>query len=155
MRALSEATFVIQRATPSDARPICELSQVSFAEYDPHAARTTANMMLEPGARTLVAERNGKLLGFIILRRQAGEALAVNAIAVTPTERGRGVGKRLMQAAERYAKSHAISRITLCTAQANLAALDLFLRRGFNITGRTAVYYWRGQPACWLEKRLG
>ena len=155
MRTLSEATFVIRRATPSDARLIRELSLVAFGEYDPRAARTTANMMLEPGARTLVAERNGKLLGFIILRRQTGATLAVNAIAVTPTERGTGVGKRLMQAAEHYAKSHGIGRITLCTAQANLAALDLFLRRGFSITGRTAVYYWRGQPACWLEKQLG
>jgi ribosomal protein S18 acetylase RimI-like enzyme len=155
MRALSEAVAVIRRATPRDAQLIRELSQVSFSEYDPRASRTTANMMREPEARTLVAEHDGKLLGFIILRHRAGSALAVNAIAVAPSERGRGVGKRLMQAAERYAKSHGIGRITLCTAQANLAALDLFLRRGFSITSRTAVYYWRGQPACMLEKPIG
>jgi ribosomal protein S18 acetylase RimI-like enzyme len=154
MRALSAAVAVIRRATPSDARLIRELAQVSFGEYDPRASRTTANMMLEPEARTLVAERGGKLLGFVILRRQAGKALAVNAIAVTPAERGKGVGKRLMQAAEHYARSHGIDRIALCTAQANLAALDLFLRRGFTITGRAAAYYWRGQPACTLEKHI-
>jgi [ribosomal protein S18]-alanine N-acetyltransferase len=154
MRALPAALFVIRRAIASDSRPIRELSQVSFGEYDPSAARTTANMMREPGARTLVAERDGKRLGFIILRRRSGQPLAINAIAVTPSERGTGVGKRLMQAAEHYARSHGISRIGLCTAQANLAALDLFLRRGFVITGRTTAYYWRGQPACWLEKRL-
>jgi ribosomal protein S18 acetylase RimI-like enzyme len=154
MRALSEAVTVIRHATVSDAQLIRELAQLSFGEYDPRAARTTANMMLEPGATTLVAERGAKVLGFIILRRQPANALAVNAIAVTPTERGTGVGKRLMQAAERRARSHGIGRIRLCTAQANLAALDLFLRRGFTIVGRTAVYYWRGQPACTLEKRI-
>jgi ribosomal protein S18 acetylase RimI-like enzyme len=154
MRALLEAVTSIRSATPSDARLIRELSQVSFGEYDPHAARTTAKMMLEPAARTLVADRGGKVLGFVILRRQPDAALAVNAIAVAPMARGTGVGKRLMQAAEHCAKSHGIDRITLCTAQANVAALDLFLRRGFTITGRTAVYYWRGQPACTLEKHL-
>ncbi len=150
----SEVAVAIRRATPGDARFIHGLSQVAFGEYDPNASRTTASMMLEPEAHTLVAERAGKPLGFIILRRQSPEGLAINAIAVTPSERGKRFGQRLMQAAENYAKAHAIKRITLCTAQANLAALDLFLRTGFVIIDRTAVRYWRGQPACKLEKRV-
>jgi GNAT superfamily N-acetyltransferase len=111
-------------------------------------------MLLEPGARALIAEREGKRLGFIILHAQAADVLAVNAIAVLPGERGKRVGRSLMQAAERYAKSHGSSRMTLNTAQANLGALDLFLRCGFVIVDRTAARYWRGQPACRLEKRI-
>jgi ribosomal protein S18 acetylase RimI-like enzyme len=153
--ALSDLAVAIRAATPGDARFIHDLSEVAFGEYDPNAGRTTASMMLEPAAQTLVAARADKPLGFIILRRESPTCLGVNAIAVTPNERGKRIGQRLMKAAEGHAKAHAFSRITLCTAQANLAALDLFLRAGFVIIDRTKIRYWRGQPACQLEKRVG
>jgi ribosomal protein S18 acetylase RimI-like enzyme len=152
MHALSEAGLAVRDVAPSDAQFIHQLSRAAFGEYDPRAGRTTANMMLEAGSQTLVAARSGTPIGFVILRRQSSEVLAVNAIAVTPSERGKRVGKRLLQAAEQYAKSHGFGRLSLCTAQANLAALDLFLRAGFVITDRTAIRYFGGQPACKLEK---
>ncbi len=155
MPARSEVAVAVRHGTAGDAPFIQQLSVVAFGEYDPNAGRTTANMMLETRAQTLVAERDGKRLGFIILHRPSPGGLAVNAIAVTPSERGKRVGQRLMQAAEQYARANGISRITLATAQANLAALDLFLRSGFVITDRTTIRYWRGQPACKLEKRIG
>jgi len=154
MPALSEVAIAIRRATLKDARFIEQLSEVAFGEYDPNAPRTTTKMMRETDAQTLIADRDGKSLGFIILHRQSPTVLAVNAIAVTPSERGKRIGQRLMQTAEHYAKAHGITRITLSTAQANLAALDLFLRIGFVITDRSTVRYWRGQPACKLEKRI-
>lgn len=154
MPALAEVAVAIRRATPGDARFIHDLAQVAFGEYDPDASRTTERMMREAAAETLVAERDGQRLGFVVLRRESPECLAVNAIAVTPNERGRRVGQRLMKAAESYATARGIKRITLSTAQANLAALDLFLRAGFVIVDRSAVRYWRGQPACRLEKRV-
>jgi dTDP-4-amino-4,6-dideoxy-D-galactose acyltransferase len=110
-------------------------------------------MMLESSAQTLVAERNGTPLGFVILHAPSSTQLAINAIAVNPSERGKRIGQHLMQAAEHHASSHGFTRITLSTAQANLAALDLFLRSGFTITHRT-TRYWGNQPACQLEKRL-
>jgi ribosomal protein S18 acetylase RimI-like enzyme len=60
-----------------------------------------------------------------------------------------------MQAVERYAKARGFRALSLKTAQANLAALDLFLRNGFAITERAELYYFGGQPACRLVKTLG
>jgi len=153
MRALLESEVAIRRATAVDAPFIHELSKLAFAEYDPNAARATANMMLETGAQTLLAERNGSPLGFVILHSRSSIALAINAIAVSPSERGKRIGQRLMHAAEQHAKSHGFTRITLTTAQANLAALDLFLRSGFSIIARNSRYF-GNQPACTLEKRI-
>lgn len=153
MRAPRESDVAIRRATPADAAFIRELAQLAFAEYDPNAAHAATAMMLEAGARTLLAERAGTPLGFVILHAQSSTALAINAIAVSPGERGKRIGQRLMQAAEHHARSHGFTRITLTTAQANLAALDLFLRSGFNITHRTTRYF-GNQPACKLEKRV-
>jgi ribosomal protein S18 acetylase RimI-like enzyme len=150
----SQPAPTIRLAQASDAAFVRRLSAVAFAEYDPGAAGTTAHLMHAPGARTLLAERSGVPLGFVIVQRQRDDSLALAAIAVTRREQGLGVGRRLMQAAEREAKSQGIGRLTLTTAQANLAALDLFLRSGFVITKRNVVRYWRGQPACHLEKQL-
>jgi ribosomal protein S18 acetylase RimI-like enzyme len=154
VRSLSEAAIAIRALEPQDARFIARLAPQAFGEYDPSAARTTAAMLREPGATTLLAARGDEPLGFVILRPEAPHVLSINAIAVTASARGRGVGRMLMQAAEGYAKSRGAVRLTLNTAQANLAALDLFLRRGFVIVDRSVVRYWRGQPACKLEKRL-
>ena len=153
MRAALESEIAIRGAIPGDTPFIHQLSKLAFAEYDPNAARATASMMLEAGAQTLVAEGAGRPLGFVILHAQSSSDLAINAIAVSPRERGKRIGQRLMRAAELYAKSHGFTRITLSTAQANVAALDLFLRSGFSITTRGSRYF-GNQPACRLEKRI-
>ncbi|RYZ07112.1 MAG: GNAT family N-acetyltransferase [Myxococcales bacterium] len=153
MRAGVEFQVAVRLASSGDASFIRELSRLAFSEYDPHASRATARMMLERGARTLVAESLGRPLGFIILHASSFRDLAIHAIAVSPSERGRRVGQRLMRAAEHHARSLGCTRITLTTAQANLAALDLFLRFGFKITSRGTRYHGK-QPACHLEKRV-
>jgi ribosomal-protein-alanine N-acetyltransferase len=153
MRAATE-TIRLRPFATDDVPFVRALSRDAFAEFDPRAARTTSQLLTRPGARCWVAERGGVALGFVITEPEAKQALAITAIAVTKTTRGRGVGRLLMRAAERHALARDASRITLTTAQANLAALDLFLRCGFVLTGRRMVRYWRGQPACQLEKNL-
>jgi ribosomal-protein-alanine N-acetyltransferase len=76
----------------------------------------------------------------------------VLAVAVARRARARGIGGQLMHVAERHAFAGGVRRLTLFTADANLAALDLFLRRGFRIIARKPGFYARGQDACQLEK---
>jgi ribosomal protein S18 acetylase RimI-like enzyme len=153
MRA-STATTRLRLLAAEDAPFVRALSRDAFGEFDPHAARTTAHLLARPGARGWIAERGGEPVGFVITEPEPRNALAITAIAVARAARGSGVGGLLMRAAERHAVVRGSSRITLTTAQANLAALDLFLRCGFSITERRLVRYWRGQPACRLEKNL-
>lgn len=155
MLTAPERGIAVREARASDSVFIEQLAAVSFREYDPRAARTTASMIREAGALTLLAERQGEALGFIVLQPRSGATLAINAIAVTPSQRGKRVGRSLMAAAERAAEARGLDRLTLNTAQSNLAALDLFLRAGFVITARRPGGYLRPQPTCQLEKRLG
>jgi hypothetical protein len=59
-----------------------------------------------------------------------------------------------MQLFERFALQHGSRRLELCTAACNLAALDLFLRRGFRMLTRKQRFYALGQDACVLVKDL-
>lgn len=144
---------VIRRATLADASFIARLSEQAFGEFDPNARSAGLAMLEHPGARSWVALRGDETVGFVIVQ-EGREGTAVNAIAVSPSERGRGVGRRLMSTVERYARARGKSRLTLVTAHSNVAALDLFLRLGFVITRRRALRYARGQEACRLEKAL-
>lgn len=154
MRALLQADVAVREATADDGGFIARLSELAFGEYDPRAQQATAKMMREPQALTLLVTRSEAPLGFVIVCPQSPGTLAINAIAVVPAERGRGIGKLLMRAAEEHARALGSRRLLLSTAQANLAALDLFLRVGFVIISRTSAHYSRRQPACKLEKRL-
>jgi [ribosomal protein S18]-alanine N-acetyltransferase len=154
MHARAGAALQIRQASEADARFAVRLAEQAFGEFDPHAARTTDSLLREAGAETLIAVVAGEPAGFIVLGRTGGDVTHVNAIAVAPNQRGKGVGQRLMQEAERCAQRRSAKRLSLHTAQANLAALSLFLRCGFNITQRSASGYPRPQPTCRLEKRL-
>lgn len=143
-----------RHATEADERFAVRLGEQAFGEFDPHAARTTAGLLREAGAETLIALVGNEPAGFIVLGGTGDRVVHVNAIAVDPNQRGKGVGLRLMQEAERNAKQRGAKRLSLHTAQANLAALSLFLRCGFSITQRSASGYSRPQPTCRLEKPL-
>lgn len=111
-------------------------------------------MLSHPSMSTLVAEQRGEAVGFVIVEREEGDRCSVAAIAVRPAERGQGIGERLMRAAERNARARGAKLLTLTTAQANVAALSLFLRLGFRIVSRYSRYH-GAQPACGLQKALG
>lgn len=102
---------------------------------------------------TLVAEQRGEAVGFVVLEREGDRTFAISAIAVRTSHRGQGVGEQLMREAEHEARARGAKLLTLTTAQANVAALSLFLRLGFRIRGRRPRYY-GAQPACELHKAL-
>jgi len=100
-----------------------------------------------------VAVRDGQRLGFVTLEfgRSGGW---IQAIAVSLGERGRGVGGALMAEAIRVARRAGVPRLRLTTAQANVEALELFLKCGFLIERRMPRHYARGQDACVLGRAL-
>lgn len=139
----------------SDVAFIAALASEAFAEYSPGSARHTVSMSDEPGAHTWLAVRGSERLGFAVMRSGSERSVRLDAIAVEPASRGLGIGRRLLWHVEVEARSLAAARIELATAEANLAALDLFLKEGFRIVRTMRRYYPRGQDAHILEKRLG
>jgi len=143
----------LRRYTPEDAAFAAALSERAFAEYGAQPARYTLSVIERSDTCTWLAIEAGVPVGLVVLELRANQA-AILVIAVTESARGRGIGGLLMQAAERHAQSRGAKLLTLCTADANLAALDLFLRRGFRIVRRRPGFYSRRQDACELEKTL-
>ena len=108
--------------------------------------------MLRTGS-TLIAELNGCPAGFSV--SESHDRVAhLSAIAVEYEQRGLGVGSALLSAEQARARQRGFRALELCTADCNLEAIDLFLRRGFRIQRRLSDFYGRGQTACVLRQDL-
>jgi ribosomal protein S18 acetylase RimI-like enzyme len=162
---------------------IADLARDAFLEYTPRAVphtlalvrRCTTFVALhaprrrEPSGHDIpsgLADRAGAIerarglpsrlarVGFAAIGDEGDGVLSLHAIAVVRGQRGRGVGVRLMGAFEQLAARRGAHRLELCTADYNLAALDLFYRHGFRLLRRRERFYERGQDACVLVKDL-
>jgi ribosomal protein S18 acetylase RimI-like enzyme len=87
------------------------------------------------------AARAEERLGFVVLGPCQGASFELTAIAVLASERGRGVGRVLLDAAEASAKLQGAREIVAHTADANLSALELLLKRRYRIRRRLNRYY--------------
>lgn len=164
-----------------DEEFIATLAHEAFVEYTPYAVPHTLAMVRR--CTTLVALRERVALGegAPAVERPAGNAseppegekrprrqrvgfaaisdegegvIMLNAIAVVRSERGRGIGHYLMLAFERFARMRGGRRLELCTADYNLAAIDLFMRHDFRLLRRRERFYDRGQDACIMVRDL-
>jgi ribosomal protein S18 acetylase RimI-like enzyme len=161
---LATEALVLHPYDSGDDAFVAALAGEAFSEYTPDAVSHTLNMVRR--CTTLVAwqevrsrpgggaARRHERVGFAAIAEEVSGTLLLNAIAVVRGERGRGIGSRLMEAFERMGRARGARRLELCTADYNLAALDLFLRSGFRIVRRRERFYGRGQDACILVKDL-
>ncbi|MEO8978951.1 MAG: GNAT family N-acetyltransferase [Polyangiaceae bacterium] len=134
---------------------IARLASQAFDEYAVHPAGSTLRMARS--GVTWVACRDETPLGFVVVRPgSAGPAHAeLCAIAVDEHARGVGVGGALLAKVERVLSLAGVTEITIHTAQANVAALELFLKHGFRVERRLPRFYRGVFDACALRKRIG
>lgn len=76
--------------------------------------------------------------GYVTIHTKEGEG-SIGLIAVAEVERGRGVGRDLVDAAIDWCYTKGLDRITVVTQGRNISALRLFQRSGFLIE-RTEVW---------------
>jgi ribosomal protein S18 acetylase RimI-like enzyme len=95
----------------------------------------------KPNAVVFVAERDGQVLGYTFAGVEGfdymslrGPAGVLYDIVVDPAQRGRGVGRMLLDATLAALEERGAPRVVLSTAERNEAAQRLFARAGFRRT---------------------
>ena len=91
-------------------------------------------------ARYLVAEEDGRIVGFAGAWMILEESHMTN-IAVLPEYRGRGIGRRLMEALMQYASNLGVSYMTLEVRAGNKKAQALYTSLGFIRVSVRKKYY--------------
>lgn len=155
-------------ATAADVADVVALVESAFRGQSSRAGWTTEADLLD-GRRTgadeigeilanpaqaLLIERStdGTLAASVTLRR-AGEVAWLGMLSVKPTLQGGGRGRRVLEAAERWAQARwgvAAIRMTVIVQRSELIAW--YERRGYRLTGETAPFYY-GDARFGLPKR--
>jgi ribosomal protein S18 acetylase RimI-like enzyme len=94
--------------------------------------------------RMLVAERGGEVVGFVAASIRYPEKpweaahpwCSIDDVIVRSDLRGRGVGGRLLAAAEAWARERAAPEIRLSVGEYNQGAIGLYERLGFRTSRR-------------------
>ncbi len=154
-----QAKMTIRPAKPSDKAFIAGLSSEVFSVYGPYGS--TVSQWFKSGVTlTLVSMVGGRSAGFVMIGAlpadEEGQTCAeVLAIAVTPEFQRRGIGRELLQFAQKEAENLGEQRLLLHTARENLAAQKLFLRNGFRPVQSKPRFYPSGQDALMMVNDLG
>ena len=152
----SQTGPIVRRATPADLPSIGRLGALLVEEhygFDPRrflaaSSRTPADyasfigrQLEDPDAAVLVADDNGDVIGYAYAAVEGydymalrGPAGVLHDIIVEPGNRGRGVGRLLLDAALAFLRSRGAPRVVLLTAERNEAAQRLFASVGFRRT---------------------
>lgn len=77
---------------------------------------------------------DNKILGCVELRQEKGK-LYLGMLSVAPNTQGKGIGKKLMAAAEEHAKSLGIFSIFMTVISVRKELIDWYMRHGYQLTG--------------------
>ncbi len=107
---------------------------------DPWSEVSVRSELSNPLSDWLVAEEDGKLIGYVGSQSVAPEADVMN-LAVAPEWRKKGIGRALMKALIEQLHSRGITALFLEVRISNLPAQNLYRGLGFVEVGRRPKYY--------------
>lgn len=103
--------------------------------------------------RMFIAEVDGVRAGMIHLVGKRQSTYKISPLIVTPEFQGQlGLGSRLLEHAEAYARSNGARQLYCTVAEKNVPAMQFFLRKGFIRAGSSDSHYKSGVTETMLYK---
>jgi len=101
--------------------------------YDTHFnAASLSALLADPSTKGFVAEADGRVAGYARLFLHRGEnRLYLAALYLLPEFQGRGIGRRLVEATERYAVERHLEEVWVGVMVLNRRALGFYRKGGF------------------------
>jgi ribosomal protein S18 acetylase RimI-like enzyme len=144
-----------REAVPSDAPFVAELVNAAYRHYIPQIGTVPGPMTANYDEvirdhRVTIAERDGAIVGVIVLR-VTDEGFLIDNVAVHPAHRGTGVGKALLEFAEDEARRAGFDAVYLYTHEKMTENLALYSRFGYLEYDRRSL---RDFSLVFMRKRL-
>lgn len=133
---------------------LSEVASIEEMSFSLPWSLESLELMLTEQASALVALEDGRVLGYVGMMCVLDEGQIIN-VAVHPDARRRGVGRRLMEAAQTYAKERGIVFLSLEVRESNIAARSLYSSLGWEEQGiRKGFYSHPVENACVMTKGI-
>jgi len=124
-------------------------------QYDRISRRNLCNLLQSPSACCLGAYHRGELVGsLMLLFRKNTRSARIYSIAITPTFRGKGIGRGLLIRAERRARLRGCKRMRLEVRLDNGVAINLYEQLGYKDSQILSGYYEDGAHGMRYRKEL-
>jgi len=139
----------IEPASWRDLRLVRQLEQICFPK-DAWPLLDVIGVLTMPNVIRLKASWEGRMVGFIAGDIRTAEKVSwIATVAVLPEYRGRGIGRRLLEACEAQLPT---TLLRLCVRASNQSAIELYKRCGYYGVGSWPNYYQDGEEAIVMEK---
>lgn len=100
-------------------------------------AEALAEMIADPAQTILLAERDDELVGCVLVAEERERVGYMGLLTVSPALQGGGVGRALIEAAEKHARDVLGARtMEMTVIKRRQELIDWYVRRGYALTGR-------------------
>lgn len=141
---------IIRRADINDIDSMAELLSELFAIEEDFQADVTKqirgleHLLQSPGAVIWIAESEGEVAGMLsvqtlISTAEGGPVGLVEDVVVRQDWRGKGLGGKLLRAAEAWAEERGLTRLQLLADRGNASALAFYAKQGWIGTSLVAL----------------
>lgn len=144
----------IRLAVPEDVPALRSIAGVSHRDsrfyFDPNFSEDVCNALYETWIEkscngyahaVLVAEIEGRAVGYISLHLEEGNVGQIGLIAVGSDAKGHGLGKKLINESLRWFASQGVGRVRVVTQGRNVIAQRLYQKFGFMLTSVEVWYH--------------
>ena len=144
---------------PASGRAELEACASMMAESEPwitlgRSAAASLELLERPGKEVYLADRNGQVLGFVLLDLGGPFPGYLQTVCVAPDGRGRGLGTRLVDFAEQRIFRES-PNVFLCVSSFNPRARQLYDRLGYELVGVLKGFLVAGHDEILLRKSRG
>jgi ribosomal-protein-alanine N-acetyltransferase len=157
-----ESTYNLRKFVPNDLQAVMQINRVCLPEN--YTDFFFVDLHQRFPETFIVAEENGKLLGYIMCRIEVGLSNIglgglirkghVVSIAVMPQSRRRGVAQAVINKSLDGMKYYKAKQCFLEVRVTNEPAIALYKKLGFEVTRTINGYYSDGEDAYVMTKKL-
>ncbi len=150
---MTPADQVPRLATEADLPAITSVIAAAYARYLDRMDRPPAPVLADYRCAIDAGQVwvTGEPVTAVLVLVQERDAMLVENVAVSPAAQGTGLGRRLMEFAERQALASGLGRMTLYTNQVMTENLTIYARLGYRETARQSQ---DGYSRVFMEKDL-
>jgi ribosomal-protein-alanine N-acetyltransferase len=155
-------TYKLRKFSMSDLNAVMEINRVCLPEN--YSQFFYVDLFRRFPETFLVAEENGKVVGYIMCRIEVGlgdfgftglrKRGHVVSVAVMPEHRKKGVGEALVSSAMDAMRTYNAKQCYLEVRVSNDPAVKLYKKLGFEVTRTSQSYYADGEDAYIMTKKL-
>jgi ribosomal-protein-alanine N-acetyltransferase len=149
--------FELRAGVASDVASMYRLDLLCFAKPFRFSLLTMRRLARHPGVLTVVAESEGRLLGFVMVELGSPgivvTAAYIATLDVDPSIRRMGIAAALMSRAEATAEGRNAVAMELHVSVANPGAVAFYARMGYVEISRISGFYGVGLDA-WVYRKL-